>query len=158
MPEQSHQGSGRENGRPAYELATWFGAGLVRRGGGTLAAATILPFHWALGGAPIAVEVMLTTALVFAGIWAGHKVALARGEHDPQIVVVDEVAGALVALCLAHGHGVAGDLSAVALFRLFDIFKPWPIILFERGRHAGTAIMLDDIAAGLMAGAIVAAF
>ena len=128
--------------------------GHASRGGGTLAAVTALPLHWLFGAGPFAVEAAFALCVTFVGIWAAQKVADEMSEHDPQIVVIDEVAGALIALALARGHGVFGDLIALGLFRLFDIFKPWPVILFERIRHAGSAIMLDDVAAGVMAGVI----
>ncbi len=148
--------SGRDqDSRIAFALATWFGVGRARSGPGTAAALTILPLHWLMTPAPPALEWVAAMIVTVAGVWAGHAVAASLDDHDPRIVVIDEAAGAWIALLIAHGHGVAGDLAAVGLFRLFDIFKPWPVIAMERLRHAGLAIMLDDVVAGVMAGIVV---
>lgn len=141
--------------RLAFLAGTWFGAGYAPRAPGTLAALTALPIHWALMRMPHGLEPALIAVLTLAGIWAGQKIARALGAEDPQIVVIDEVAGALIALWLASGHGVSGDLIALGLFRLFDIFKPWPVSAMEHLPHAGMSIMLDDVVAGLIAGLFV---
>jgi phosphatidylglycerophosphatase A len=89
------------------------------------------------------------------GVWAASVVARELGKKDPQIVVVDEVAGLLVTMLpmgqvswLAVGIGFA-------LFRLFDVFKPWPIRKLEE-LPGGWGIVLDDIAAGMFGAAVMA--
>jgi phosphatidylglycerophosphatase A len=138
--------------------ATWFGLGHARFAPGTLAALTMLPVHWLLERGPRPLEIAVAIALAAVGVWAANRAAHADGERDPDHVVIDEAAGALLALAVASGHGMLGDVLAVGLFRLFDIYKPWPIIAFERIEHRGAAIMLDDIAAGLLAGLVVSLF
>jgi len=140
--------------RWAWLVGTWFGAGLLKPGPGTYGAvaATLL---WALaahvwGGVGLAVGTGLAAAAVTAiGIPAAGIVARESGREDPGFVVVDEVAGQWIALI-----GVRADwehaLLALALFRLFDIWKPWPVRLLER-LPEGTGIMLDDVAAGVLA-------
>lgn len=141
----------------AHRLSTWFGAGYIARGPGTFAAITALPLHWALANLLWA-EITLCVVLCVLGIWASDRQARQMDVEDPQIIVIDEVAGAMIALTLAAGHGIFGDILALGLFRLFDIFKPWPVNWCERASHRGTAIMLDDIAAGSMAGMVVFLF
>jgi phosphatidylglycerophosphatase A len=83
------------------------------------------------------------------GIPASTIVAQEAAKKDPGFVVIDEVAGqlfALVALSPTWLHG----LIALLLFRLFDIWKPWPIRYFEKFRD-GWGIMLDDVVAGFFA-------
>jgi phosphatidylglycerophosphatase A len=96
-----------------------------------------------------AVAALAATAI---GIPAATIVARESGREDPGFVVVDEVAGQWIALI-----GVRADwahaLLALALFRLFDIWKPWPVRLLER-LPEGTGIMLDDVAAGALALAV----
>jgi phosphatidylglycerophosphatase A len=71
------------------------------------------------------------------------------GEKDPSCVVIDEVAGALIALGLA---GPNRRLLSLILFRAFDIVKPGPINRVQRAEPAGWGIMADDLLAGAAAG------
>ena len=75
------------------------------------------------------------------------------GRTDPGEVVIDELVGVWIALLpLGAGQGSwPGLVWAFALFRLFDIWKPWPVHASENWLPAGWGIMLDDILAGLMA-------
>lgn len=140
----------------AWAVGTFFGAGLLKPGPGTYgsiaavvlwyAAAHILhpgPLALALGTAIAA----LVTTLV--GIPAATIVAHESGREDPGHVVIDEVAGQLVALIAITPDWRHAALSLI-LFRLFDILKPPPIRQLER-LPAGTGIMLDDVAAGIFA-------
>jgi phosphatidylglycerophosphatase A len=102
------------------------------------------------GGVGLAVGTAVAACLATAvGIPAATIVARESGREDPGFVVVDEVAGQWIALI-----GVRADwehaLVALALFRLFDIWKPWPVRLLER-LPGGWGIMLDDVAAGVLA-------
>ncbi len=140
----------------AWMVATFCGAGRLKPGPGTwgsLAAAAI--WYFGLRAAHLtgwAVSVLTAAgALVVAliGIPAGTIVARESGRDDPGFVVIDEVAGQWVALIAAPvelRHAVLG----LALFRVFDIVKPWPARQLEE-LHGGTGIMLDDLAAGAYA-------
>jgi phosphatidylglycerophosphatase A len=68
--------------------------------------------------------------------------------------VIDEVAGMLVALALVP-HEIMFYLSAFLLFRLFDIWKPWPISWVDRNIKGGWGVLFDDLIAGLLAGGII---
>jgi phosphatidylglycerophosphatase A len=143
----------------AWLTATFFGAGLLKPGPGTYGSIAALLlwygaahlFHpsitaLAIGTAAAAVIVTLI------GIPASTIVARESGRKDPGHVVIDEVAGqliALIALPATPGFAILG----LFLFRFFDIAKPWPIRRLER-LPEGTGIMLDDVAAGLLALAI----
>jgi phosphatidylglycerophosphatase A len=117
-----------------------------------------LPLFWLLKISP-AIAMPIVVAFVCAvGFWAAQVVSEKTGVEDPQIVVIDEAAGVLLALWIGGGTNIWLELLAVVLFRLFDIFKPWPIIRLERLRPAGIGIMMDDIAAGVIAGLIVRLF
>ena len=141
----------------AWLVGTFFGAGLLKPGPGTYgsvaavllwyAAAHLLhPAHLAIG---TAVAAILATLI---GIPAATIVARESGREDPGHVVIDEVAGQLIALIAIPADWRHAALSLI-LFRLFDIFKPPPIRQLER-LPAGTGIMLDDVAAGLFALAV----
>jgi phosphatidylglycerophosphatase A len=93
-------------------------------------------------------------AVTAAGIWASDRMAKSLSDDDPSCVVIDEVAGALLALGLVRGRGWRSELVALLLFRALDIWKPGPIKLSERARPPGLGIMLDDLVAGGLAGVI----
>jgi phosphatidylglycerophosphatase A len=87
------------------------------------------------------------------GIPAATKFSRAIGEEDPSCVVIDEVAGQMLAFVAVPLHWTT-LLTAFVLFRAFDILKPPPVRQLERF-PAGTGIMLDDIGAGLYAVAVM---
>jgi len=141
----------------AWLLGTFFGAGLMKPGPGTYGsvAAALLWFGAAHGLHPagLAWWTAGTAVLVtLVGIPAATIVAREAGRKDPGFVVIDEVAGQLIAL-IAVRPDWQHALISVVLFRLFDIFKPWPIRKLE-ALPEGTGIMLDDVAAGVLALAV----
>jgi phosphatidylglycerophosphatase A len=143
----------------AWTIGTFFGAGLLKPGPGTYGSiAAVLLWYvaaHALHPAPAALAIGTTIAAIIAtliGIPAATIVARESGREDPGHVVIDEVAGQLIALIAIPADWRHAALSLL-LFRLFDIFKPPPIRQFER-LPAGTGIMLDDVVAGLFALAV----
>ena len=141
--------------RSVLLLATWFGSGFSPRAPGTAGTLATLPLFWALLHAPPIALPLATLVVSAVGVWSAQRVAVARGEEDPQIVVIDEAAGVLVALWVGAAGGLWTTLLAAALFRLFDIWKPGPIRSLESLKPPGVGIMADDLAAGLVAGIIV---
>jgi phosphatidylglycerophosphatase A len=140
----------------AWLVGTFFGAGLLKPGPGTYGSiAAVLLWYVAahiLHPSPIALAICTAFAAIIAtliGIPAASIVARESGREDPGHVVIDEVAGQLIALIATPPDWRHAALSLL-LFRLFDIFKPPPIRQLER-LPAGTGIMLDDVAAGLFA-------
>lgn len=143
----------------AWALGTFFGAGLLRPGPGTYGsvAAVVLWFvtiHLSHASYHAQIIGTLVAALIITrvGIPVSTIVARESGREDPGHVVIDEVAGQLFAL-IAIPADWAHALVGLLLFRLFDILKPPPVRQLER-LPAGTGIMLDDVAAGLMALAV----
>jgi phosphatidylglycerophosphatase A len=142
--------------RTAVLLATWFGCGYFPWGPGTVgsAAATLIAalieIYFGLGR-----PVLLACTLVLLGpaIWSATRTARLLGKKDPGVVVVDEVLGLWVTLFGAAAHGWKVLLAGFLLFRLFDIWKPWPVRQLEK-LPEGTGIVLDDLAAG-MYGALI---
>jgi phosphatidylglycerophosphatase A len=140
----------------AWTLATFFGAGFLKPGPGTYGsvAAALLWFAAAHAFHPTPATLTLATIVVAIlittiGIPASTITAREANRKDPGFIVIDEVAGQLVALIAIRPDWKHALLSLV-LFRLFDIFKPWPIRKLE-ALPEGTGIMLDDIAAGVFA-------
>ncbi len=110
-----------------------------------------------------ALAILALVILVVVAIWSAEVEASRRGASDPRPVVIDEVAGQwvtyLVSLHSPIWDTTAGQLRAAAagflLFRLLDICKPWPIKQLER-LPGGLGIVADDLAAGAIAGVVLA--
>lgn len=101
----------------------------------------------------IAAELVLITLITLVGIWAASRTEKLLGRKDPGKVVIDEVAGQLIALLPLVPRldpGWMSILAAFLLFRLFDIVKPYPARRLE-GLESGLGIMADDIVAGAYA-------
>jgi phosphatidylglycerophosphatase A len=132
----------------AHVLATWFGCGHVPYAPGTAGTLGAVPLYLLLR--PYGHYAVLAAALVITavGIWAADQVAKDLGKKDPQIVVIDEVAGVLLTLSVAPPTWAA-LAAGVIFFRIFDQFKPWPARTAERKLPGGWGIVLDDVAAGV---------
>ena len=109
------------------------------------------------GNALVVVVLLFTLVVTFSGIWAASRTEELSGRKDPGKVVVDEVAGqmlALLPLTLFNLQPLTrGVIVSFILFRLFDIFKPYPAGRFERLK-GGYGIMCDDLVAGAYAAVI----
>jgi phosphatidylglycerophosphatase A len=137
---------------PAWlALATWFGAGLSPRAPGTVgsAASLVLWGPMVLLDAPVLARLSAIVAVFAIGVVAAQRVVDVRGE-DPQIVVIDEVAGMGIALLFPWSSGWY-LLVGFILFRFFDILKPWPVSWADRRVGGGFGVMLDDVIAGVYA-------
>ena len=108
----------------------------------------------------VAVVVVLILTVTFAGIWAGSRIERLSGRKDPGKVVVDEVAGQLIALfpltLFPRWSTVAVILSFI-LFRFFDIVKPYPANRLQE-LDGGMGIMFDDLVAGVYGAVVVSIF
>lgn len=89
------------------------------------------------------------SVVVLAGIWASHRVELVLGEKDPGLIVIDEVAGMMVSVALVP-RSIAVLACAFVLFRLFDIWKPFPAYQAQ-ALPGGAGVMVDDLVAGAYA-------
>ena len=154
------QGSTSSRGAPTWAtlVATFFGVGRLKPGPGTWGSlATVI--LWALISSRIppssrtAATIVAAALVTLVGIPAATQVARAAGGKDPQFVVIDEVAGQLVAL-IAVPLAWKSFLAGFILFRAFDIWKPFPIRRLEQ-LPEGTGIVVDDLGAGLYALAIM---
>jgi phosphatidylglycerophosphatase A len=143
-------------GLVARWLAIWFGCGLSPWAPGTVGTLGAIPLHLLLCRMGVAAHAASVVVFCGLGVWAAQRHAEARGETDPQSVVIDEVAGTLIALGMVRSEGYLAGGAALLAFRVFDIWKPGPIRQLEHARPLGLGIMLDDLLAGLLAGAIVA--
>jgi phosphatidylglycerophosphatase A len=83
------------------------------------------------------------------GVWAASIVERGAGVEDPQVVVIDEVAGMLVTMLPVPFFSWRATVTGFVLFRLFDVLKPWPVRRFE-DLPSGWGIVLDDVVAGIL--------
>jgi len=139
---------------PVHLLALGFGTGLAPRAPGTAGTLVGVLFAWLSLPLPMAARIMSGVALVIAGIWLCGASARKLGVHDHSGIVWDEIAGMYLVLLFARPEFPVWT-AAFLLFRLFDIWKPWPIRDMDHRLHGGTGIMLDDIAAALYAALIL---
>jgi phosphatidylglycerophosphatase A len=136
--------------RVGFALGTWFGCGYTPIAPGTAGTLGAVPLYLMLrphGPSAVLGAAVLLTAV---GVWAASRVARGTGLHDPQIVVIDEVAGVHVTWLAApaNWHGL---IAGFVLFRLFDQLKPFPARWAERRLRGGVSIVFDDVFAGIWA-------
>jgi len=136
--------------RPEHWLAYGFGAGLSPMAPGTLGTLVAIPIYLVLANLPSLVYAVALAALIAVGIWACGKVAAESDEDDPPAIVWDEVVGFLVAMAAAPVVSLAWIIMGFLLFRLFDIYKPWPVSWAEKRFKGGLGIVADDLIAGAM--------
>ncbi len=140
---------------PAGWLATGFGSGLAPAAAGTVGSAVaLLPWWLWLRELPWPVYLGVLVAAFAVGTWAAGWVIGTLKIEDPGVVVWDEFVGQWLALWFAP-PGLAWMVIGFALFRVFDVWKPWPVRWADRRVHGGFGTMLDDVLAGAMALAVV---
>jgi len=138
-------------------IATWFGCGYSPKAPGTagsiaaLAIGIVLHEYAGFGRWQFGVLAALT---LIPAVWSAGVTAIAVGRKDPQIVVIDEVIGTWIALAGALAYNWKSYLAALALFRLFDIWKPPPVGQLE-AVPGGWGINLDDAMAGIYAALVL---
>ena len=139
--------------RVAWAIATWFGCGLVPKAPGTAGTLGAIPLYWlALHGGRVGVAAA-AAIVTLVGVWAASVVARELDKKDPQLVVVDEVAGFLVTMLPVTVPSWRTVAIGFVLFRLLDVVKPWPVRRLEH-LPGGWGIVLDDVAAGAL-GALI---
>jgi len=134
-----------------WRLSSVFGLGTVPMAPGTVATLIAgIPCFLAVGHFAWQIQLTFAGALFWIGCGLSGKTERELGRTDPGEVVIDELCGYLVAMT---GHAVSfmSILTGFLLFRLFDIWKPWPIRSVESKLTGGIAIMLDDVLAGIYA-------
>lgn len=140
---------------PAGWIACGFGSGLAPVAQGTFGSlAAILP--WLLLRELSLPWNLAVIALGFGlGVWACETAGRALGVDDHRGLVWDEFVGQWIALLPALLAPWWAVLAGFALFRLFDVWKPWPIRVADRRLHGGLGVMVDDVIAGAFAAAVL---
>ena len=139
--------------KPSHLFATWFGVGLIRPAPGTWGSLAALLLWYFAEFLHSSIYIILPIFILFSWLICSQA-SQDSDSKDHSAIVIDEVAGMLVALSFVS-HEIIIYLWAFLLFRLFDIWKPWPISLADKNVEGGLGILLDDLIAGLFAGGII---
>ena len=131
---------------PIHFLALGFGSGCAPKAPGTFGTLAAIPLYLLLQPLPLWAYLLLTAAGFALGIWVCDKAARDLGVHDHPAIVWDEVIGYWVTM-IAAPPGWLWIIAGFALFRLFDILKPWPIRQADQHISGGFGIMFDDLLA-----------
>jgi phosphatidylglycerophosphatase A len=135
-------------------LSTWFGCGASKLAPGTMGSFGAIPVHLGLRLLPAPIHLAAIVGITAVGVWSSNEMAKAMGIEDPQCVVIDEVAGTLLAMGMVRHSSIGVQLLALGLFRLFDIWKPGVIDTVQNAKPEGVGIMADDVLAGILAGVV----
>ena len=131
-------------------LATFFYVGKVPKAPGTFGTLAAIPLWFAMTKLNPIFYMAITFAIVILGIFISEAYERTLKIHDSKTIVIDEVAGFLITMVwlpVTWQSLVLGFL----LFRFFDIVKPGPIKLIDQKVKGGAGVMLDDVAAGIIA-------
>jgi len=139
---------------PVLWLAFGFGSGLAPRAPGTAGTLMAIPLFLLLDQLSFTGYLLATALITVTGVGICGRASRVLGVHDHPGIVWDEFAGFLISM-VAAPEGWAGIVAGFVLFRLFDIWKPWPIGWVDQKVHGGLGIMLDDVLAGLMAAVVL---
>lgn len=145
----------RSGTRLALVVSSFFGAGYAPVASGTFGTLAAMPLAWAVCSLPLAAQLPVIAAVTGLAMLTAHAAGRHYGVVDSGKIVIDEVAGLLVAMA-GVPFTPAGAVAGFALFRLFDITKPWPASYFDRKVKNGAGVVMDDVVAGLFARAALA--
>lgn len=131
-------------------LATGFGSGLSPKAPGTAGSLAAVPFCYLLGLASLPLKAAIIVVAFAIGVYASQKATDAIGIDDHGGIVWDEFVGMFITVaCLPNT--LAWLIAGFVVFRIFDIWKPWPIGPIDAKLKGGLGIMLDDVIAGVFA-------
>lgn len=134
---------------PIFLLAFGFGSGFAPKAPGTAGTLLAVLIHLILVNLPPWIHGTIIFAAFFIGIWVCGRTAEYLGVHDHEGIVWDELVGYWLMMFLVPSNWLWVSFGFV-LFRILDIFKPWPISVVDRQVGGGLGIMLDDLLAGVM--------
>ncbi len=154
----------KRNNYFSWIIATWFGSGLLPIAPGTWGSLAAFPFAYiiSVNSGPY-VLIIGTVILFFIGKQASDNVEKSAQKKDPGFIVVDKVVGQWIALLPIsflyiyvgpdRSSWVFVPIAVVAFlaFRIYDIWKPWPIHYIDKNVPGSLGIMLDDVVAGIYA-------
>jgi phosphatidylglycerophosphatase A len=135
---------------PIHFLAFGFGSGLAPFAPGTFGTLAAVPLYLLMINFSLPVYLMITLFSILIGFWLCGRSSEMLGVHDHSGIVWDEFAGFFITM-IAAPQDWQWIVLGFALFRLFDIWKPWPINIIDNKVQGGVGIMMDDVIAGIYA-------
>nr|WP_294840627.1 phosphatidylglycerophosphatase A [uncultured Methylotenera sp.] len=135
---------------PAHFFALGFGSGLANKAPGTFGTVAGLPLFWLIHHYTITIQLIVISLLFLAGIYFCNKTGQALGVSDHGSIVWDEIVAIMLVLTFT-AYQWQWWLTAFLLFRLFDIWKPFPIHQCDVKVKGGLGVMLDDLLAAIYA-------
>lgn len=135
---------------PIYFIAFGFGSGLSPIAPGTCGTLAAIPVYWMVSMLSWPLYLGLTVFAFIVGVKVSDIVSRDLGEHDYKGIVWDEIVGYLLTMFLLP-KSLFWALAGFVLFRLFDIWKPWPISWVDQRVKGGFGIMIDDVLAAIPA-------
>jgi phosphatidylglycerophosphatase A len=135
---------------PVHFLAFGFGSGLSPKAPGTMGTLVAIPLYCVLAQSATWLYILSLLVVIAAGFWICGKTADDIGVHDHGGIVWDEIAGYLLTMLLAP-FSWQNIVLGFVFFRVFDIFKPWPISWLDKELKGGAGIMIDDLVAAIFA-------
>jgi phosphatidylglycerophosphatase A len=135
---------------PAHFFALGFGSGLAPKAPGTFGTLLGFPLFWLIYNYSFSTQLIIIAALFLIGIYFCEKTGKDLGVSDHGAIVWDEIVAMMLVLTIAHLHWIL-CLLAFLLFRLFDIWKPFPIRQFDAKLKNGFGVMFDDLLAAIYA-------
>ncbi|WP_281648781.1 phosphatidylglycerophosphatase A [Parendozoicomonas sp. Alg238-R29] len=135
---------------PWHLLAFGFGSGLAPKAPGTFGTLAAIPLFLLLQNLSLPIYLLVVVAASIVGIAICDRASRDLGVHDHPGIVWDEFCGYWLTMFAAPA-GWMWVVIGFVLFRIFDIWKPWPISVADKKVHGGFGIMLDDLIAGIYA-------
>jgi len=139
---------------PAHFFGLGLGSGLTGFAPGTFGTLAAIPLWLLMAEQLLLIQCVIIIVASVIGIYFCGKTASDLGSHDHGAIVWDEFVGFWITMLFAPA-GWLWLVIGFILFRLFDILKPWPISYLDKYVHGGLGIMIDDIVAGVLAGAVL---
>ena len=133
---------------PIHLISFGFGAGLSPVAPGTMGTLIAIPIYYYLTAFAPVIYLLFVGILFFLGCWCAAKTCDALNTHDHPGIVIDEIVGFLITMLFVPTTWYWIILGFL-FFRLFDIWKPWPISAVDQRIKGGIGIMLDDVIAAL---------
>lgn len=135
---------------PAHFFALGFGSGLARYAPGTAGSLVALPMAWSIAGLPMMIQLGIVTFMYIVGCYICAITSRNLGVVDHGSIVWDEIVAMMLILIFTPFSWIWWSI-AFLLFRLFDIWKPYPIKQFDAKLKNGFGVMFDDLLAGIYA-------
>lgn len=134
--------------KPSHFIAFGFGSGAIPIAPGTFGTLVAIPFYLAICSLPLAIYIILLVLITIGSMFLCERVSREIDVHDHQGMCLDEIVGYLVTMTAAP-HGALWIVLGFISFRIFDIFKPWPVNYIDKHVSGGFGMILDDVFAGI---------